>query len=295
MNDPEKILEFLRMTGHLQYPFGEEQNAPTGPFHLAIHAAETLKAVASFQAFEAAMMDRLSMKFHGRPAKFDGDIGPATQEAMDAPRCGGPDYGPSVQAATGSGSWKSCHNIGNFHAAKVFVHEEQLPSFLKPVWGDVWSRCQAAYMDIGHKWILTEDESQANTTISFVPRSNGWIGLAIVGEQESCTSQIWARFLSTYQPSNIVNEWTTLIMHELGHNAGLQHSRGGVMNPSIVQGLAPTWRGDPSEPILVDYYGGEPIETPPQPGKEYWTHQGFQSNKGRVQWVPLAVPFPVEN
>jgi hypothetical protein len=82
-------------------------------------------------------------------------------------------------------------------------------------------------------------------------------------------------------------------MHELGHNAGLDHSRGGVMNPSIVSGLAPSWAGDPSEPILNRYYGGEPIEQPPVPGPEYWTHQGFKSNLGRTLWIPLSIPIEI--
>ena len=39
------------------------------------------------------------------------------------------------------------------------------------------------------------------------------------------------------------------------------------MNPSIISGeFGPTeWRGDPSEPILTRYYGGEPIDQPDPP------------------------------
>ena len=293
MNNPQDILEFLRWTGHLQYPFGEEQDVPSGPFQHAIHATETVRAVASFQSFEAELMDRLSLKFHGRPAQFDGEIGPATEIAMDRPRCGMPDYGPNVQAAVGDGSWPRCHNIGEFHAATVYVHEEQIPDFLKPVFEDVWTRVVGAYQALGLKFYRSEDKS-ANIDMSFVRPSGGWIGLAIVGQAESCSSNIWCRFDRGYQPSDVLTLWTTLLMHELGHNAGLEHSRGGVMNPSIVPGLAPSWAGDPSRPILDDYYGGEPIDPPPVPGPEYWVMQGFQSNSGRTTWVPLSVPIPIE-
>jgi hypothetical protein len=293
MNDSVEILNFLEWTGHLEYPNGVKQTLPDGPFHTAIRSVEALKAVASFQAFEAEQLDRLCLKMHGRAARIDGEIGPATEALMDIPRCGHPDYGLDVQAATGSGSWPNCHGIGDFHAAKVFVNVDQIPDFLQPYWNEVFARCQASYMDIGHKWILTEDEGEANTTVSFVRPNGQWIGLAILGQQETCTSQIWAKFDHGYQPSNIVSEWTTLLEHELGHNAGLSHSRGGIMNPSIVQGLAPTWRGDPSEPILVNYFGGIPIEAPPISG-EYYTHQGFKSNLGRTIWVQLPVPIPVE-
>jgi len=297
MNDPEKIYDFLKWTGHLQYPDGQEQNLVTGPFNQAIKSAEGKKAVASFQKFEADLVNRLCMKIHGRPAQFDGDIGPATEKAFDIERCGHPDYGPEVHAAVGSGgSWARCHNVGEFHCAKIRVNKNGLPSFLEPVFDEAMSRVFSAYNAIGLKFILTEN-NDANIEMSFVSRSNSWIGLAIVGQRESCSSNIWCKFLATYKPSNVLNEWTTLLMHELGHNAGLQHTRGGIMNPSIVNGLAPTWAGDPSESILKQYYGGEPIpsEQPPiPPGQRYWTHIGYKDNIGDMTWVPLSVPIPVK-
>lgn len=295
MNNPEQIVNFLKWTGHWQYPNGKEQAVVTGPFNQAIKTAEGMKAVASFQAFEADKLNKFSMQIHGRPAQFDGEIGPATELLFDVERCGHPDYGPEIQAAVGTGSWKGCHGVGEFHAAKVFVNTNQIPSFLKPHWDEVMKRCISSYMDIGLKWILTENENEANTTISFVQRSTGYIGLAIVGQQETCSSQIWARFLATYKPSNILNEWVTLLRHELGHNAGLQHSSGGCMNPSIVSGLAPTWRGDPSESILVRYYGGVPVEKPPLPPdtQRYWKYIGYKDNVGDMTWVELPVPIPV--
>jgi hypothetical protein len=293
MNNPEQIISFLKMTGHWQYPNGKEQEVVDGPFSQAIQTTQAQKAIASFQSFEAQLMDNLCMKIHGRPAQFDGEIGPATEMAMDVPRCGHPDYGPNIQAATGNGSWAHCHNIGDFHAATIYIHENQIPSFVKPVFNDVWSRVTNAYADIGLQYIKSES-TDANIDMSFVSRSNGWIGLAIVGQGQSCSSSIWCRFLATYQPNNVLNEWTTLLMHELGHNAGLSHSRNGIMNPSIIQGLAPTWIGDPSEQILKNYYGGKPINQPPIPPnvKKYWTHIGYKDNEGGTTWIPMAIPIP---
>lgn len=295
--ESEKIVDFLKWTGHWQYPNGIEQAVVTGPFNQALKTIEGQKAVASFQAFEANLLDRLCLKIHGRPAQFDGDIGPATIAAMQVERCGHADYGPNIQAAVGNGgSWAKCHNVGDFHCASVKVNKSGMPSFLEPVFDKVWSRVASAYNDIGLKYFLTEEDN-ANINIYFVSRSSGWIGLSQVGQQESCSSSMWTKFLSTYQPSNIVNEWTTLFLHELCHSAGLFHTRGGIMNPSIVVGLAPTWAGDPSESLLKKYYGGKSVEQPnppPTASKKYWTHIGYKDNEGGTIWTPLAIPIPVK-
>jgi len=268
MNDTE-ILDLLKWTGHLEYPFGKKQTLKPIPKRISFVSLKcevVQQAIASYQDFMIQNLDPLSMTHHGRPARCDGGIGPATKELMAQPRCGCCDYGPDVQPATGTGSWKRCHGIGNFHAARVYVHEGGMPGFLKPVFEEAWELNVAAYEKIGLRWIRTKSESEANIDFSFVSRSNGWIGLAIVGSEQSCSSEIWCRFLSTYRPSNILGSWTELIMHELGHNAGLQHTRGGIMNPIIITGLKPTWKGDPSESVLKRYYGGEPIITdPPEP------------------------------
>jgi hypothetical protein len=241
------------------------------------------------------MMDRLSMKFHCRPARFDGEIGPATGAAMDAPRCGMPDFCPTVQAAIGTGSFAGCHGIGNFHAAKIYVDMTNLPSFLAPYFEQAFSAAVASFVDIGHKWIRVDRPDEANTHMSFVRSSNGWIGLATVGQGESCSStQTWCRFLATYKPQNILNEWTTLLRHEWAHILGLMHTRDGCMSPTLQEGLAPTWRGDSSEPVLVQGYGGVPVDGGPVPGAEYWTHQGLKSNKGRTLWIPIEVPYLIE-
>jgi hypothetical protein len=73
---------------------------------------------------------------------------------------------------------------------------------------------------------------------------------------------------STYDPS----DWrlhANLGTHESeGHGFGFNHTRGGIMNASIVLVDPLTWKGDPSWNVAARYYGGEPIddpETPPPP------------------------------
>ena len=257
------IIELLRDTGHLGHPFGEEQVLPFG-FAFTIDSPEVKKAVASFQEFNVLQLEPLSLEYHGRSARCDGDVWLASRRLFKMERCGCPDYGPGVQPATGDGSWKGCWGIGDFHAATVYVDDSGMPGFLKPLWDRVFAGAVAAYERIGLRWILTDDPDDYNTKISFTSRSRGWIGLAVVGQSQSCSSTIWAQFLSTYHPSNVLARWTELVMHELGHNAGLQHTRGGIMHPSI-SGSPLTWIGDPSETILKRYYGGEPIEPRPEP------------------------------
>ncbi len=299
MTDHE-IIDILKWTGHLHNPFGggpqrvlpdvfdmsEDNPAPLA--HPVV-----VSGLASYQDFMCQCLDPLCMKYHSRPLRDYGQIGPATRELMALPRCGCPDYGKDVQPATGSGSWKSCHGIGDFHAATVYVDESGMPSFLKPLWDEIWGRAAAAFADIGLRVTRTTDKAKANIFLSFVRRSNGWIGLAIVGQGQSCGSQIWCRFLSTYKPKNIVREWTTLIMHELGHNAGLIHSRGrGVMNPSIIHGLAASWKGDPSLPVLQRKYGGKPIPGGPDK-REWWIGREWLSDRGQTLWKPFIPPIPI--
>lgn len=264
MNDT-KIIELLKDTGHLDYPFGEKQDIPPD---FASSKTRTIedpiveKGIDSYQDLLIEHLDPLCLKHHSRPARLGTGMGPATQELFELPRCGCCDYGEAVLPAVGKGSWPRCHNIGEFHAATVRVDKRGIPSFLEPVFEQVWDRVVASYEALGLRWIRTEDDD-ANIDFTFVSRSRGWIGLAIVGQGETCGSHIWCRYLSTYKPRDVVGEWATLIMHELGHNASLQHTRGGIMSPSIINGLTATWKGDPSESILKRQYGGEPIEPKP--------------------------------
>lgn len=186
-----------------------------------------------------------------------------------------------IQFALGSGNWKSCHGQQNIHCCTVMVDSGGLPSFLKPVFKKVLVNVQKAYADVGLLFrfldqqnvdVLTDEtvNSNINIDMSFVGSSSGWIGLAIVGTGESCGGRIWCRFLNTYKGGNseeaIITQWTTLIKHELGHNTGRGHTSGGVMNPSIVNGLPTEWAlNDPSTPWLKQQFSGVPVPIPGTP------------------------------
>lgn len=287
IGSPDNVIGFLLRFGHLERPFGNQQDVPEVLSKLTPeqreHPTEILDAVRasrltledhlvkealrSHQELEA-QYNLVSQAYHGRPIVADGEAGPATEFVMRLERCGHPDYAPpeDVAAAVGQGNWARCHNVGDFHAVSIQVQNSP-PSFLAPLFDQVKERVTQAYAEIG-LLIHWDGRGPVNIQFSFVSRSSGWIGLAIVSNNSTCNSgPIWCRYLSTYKGGNtdadIVTQWTTLVKHELGHNTGMSHSRGGVMNPSIVNGLPVSWEGDPSHRLLVSRFGGKPVPRGP--------------------------------
>lgn len=281
----QKIIKLLTDTGHMHYPFGK----PSGVTMSPPLVGDVATAIASYQDFASPTLDALCMKHHGKPLCCDGEPGPATHELWATPRCGCKDYGPDVQAATGSGNWKGCHGIGDFHAAKVFIDKSDMPPFLEADLVKIWDNVVAAYDAIGLRWYQTLDRSEANTVISW-ERGRGWIGLAIVGQDQSCSSEIWARFDTGYNPAKTVRMWSGLFMHELGHNAGLGHTRGGIMNSYLLDGPA-SWEDDPALPTLIRKYGGKPVGGGDR--DQYWTQQIFRSPSGREVVRTLNPPIKI--
>lgn len=259
-------------------------------------------AMISMSRMEAGRYTQHVLDQHGRTPHFDGVIGPAIVSMVleHNGRCPIPDYvpppgtsylyeDPDLQAvvermqfqasmpAFGTGNWKGCHTVDNFHCATVGVNTSGLPGFLNPVFLQVLKNVQLAYAGVGLLFrfisegrdMLTGEELNLNinTEMSFVNSSDGWIGLAIVGTGETCGGKIWCKFLNTYRGgqdnSAIVTQWTTLIKHELGHNCGRSHTTGGVMNPSIVNNLPTEWvQSDPSTSWLKGQFGGVPVPIP---------------------------------
>lgn len=263
-----------------------------------------VKAMISLSKMDSTRYTKAVLKHHGRMPHFDGQIGPAMESILDGGRCPIPDYAPppgvvfafddpDIQQivermqsdaqlpAFGSGNWKGCHNVGEYHSASIGVDTSGLPGFLKPLFVQVLKNVQAAYAGVGLLFrfistggtdLLTGESfvGNINSDMSFVNNSSGWIGLAIVGLGETCGSKIWCKFLATYKggsdTASIITQWTTLIKHELGHNCGRGHTNGGVMNPSLVNGLPTAWGpDDPSTSWLKGQFGGVPVPIPGSP------------------------------
>ena len=255
------LIDFLDRYGHLRNPFGESREL--NPAMLTWNSQAVRDALESYQSFHAEPLERIAVGIFGTAGKLvTGELDPPTKQLLATSRCACPDYGAMETAEAGSGSWDGCHNIGPFHCATVAFMNAP-PAHVAPVFDTIWNRVVDAYAEVGLLFQKVQPTEFANIQVSFVELGGSTIGLAIVGSNEGCQSQIWARFAPSYKPANVLSEWTTLLKHELGHNCGLQHSQGGVMNPYIVAGLPVSWKGDVSYGLLANRFGGQPIPRTP--------------------------------
>ena len=301
-HNDDYVIHHLWLTGHFWNPACPDcHNVKFDDLaHLKITDKVVQQAVRSMSLFDASAYAGFVLEDHGRQPMFDGQVGTSIRRLASEPRCWVPDF-PAVHEdrivvsagddmedvmlsqmpvpATGVGNWKGCHDIGDFHSAIVNVKQDGIDVRLSPVFKEVLRNVQHAYDQVGLRFIFVSDgidmltgetvSERSNIEFSFVSRSSGWIGLAIIGQNQVCQSNIWCKYLLTYRPANMANEWTTLIKHELGHNTGRGHTTGGVMNPSIVRGLPLDWpTTDPSYNWFTRQFGGEPVptdDTPPIP------------------------------
>ena len=230
---------------------------------LTLNDSIVRQAIASYQGMMAIDGDRLAMEHHARPMIHDGDVGPATRDLFEVARCAVPDYSLDAEPAVGTGNWSRCHGVGNFHRSHIYIDRSTMPAFLVPIWEQVWANVLRSSREIGCDLVLVDDPRNCNSKWSWTPLG-GPIGLAIVGRNLKCDDSIWARYEPKYQGGSTTesrtNQQSSLCQHEDGHNKGLPHTRGGIMNPSIINGLPMgTWKNDPSEPVLKRLYGGEPV------------------------------------
>jgi hypothetical protein len=241
--------------------------------------------------------DTLVLAFHERMPDYDGVIGPATEKLVAIPRCPLPDHAPppnarfyyddpdlqaaveSMQeaAASGSGSWPSsgCDpERRGMHSIRVRLNPAGMPATVRTYHEEALRHVVAAYADIGLSVrYLLDANSPAEITKVFQRLSGGTIGWNYF-PRGGCTP-ITGVLSNSYAPSDGGKLWANLECHETGHGVGLQHTRGSIMNPSILLVWPLTWRGSPSESVLQRYFGGQPIpgrpkpdepKPPPQPG-----------------------------
>lgn len=231
---------------------------------LTLKDASVQFALRSWQDIMSQPLERFSMDIHNRPAIHDGEMGPATLATFDVPRCGVADFQKGFQAAVGFP--RSCAATGISYSIGA-----GMPSKFKDTWADkVLGRVVLNYATFGIRLVpyTGDTPSKANipTIFRFLPGST--IGLTYFN-QGSCSDVCNCSLDSGFAPSEAAE--ADLVAHEWGHAIGLNHTRGGVMNPSLGSVPEP-WQGftksDPSWATLTRLYGGEPLDPIPVPGDE---------------------------
>jgi hypothetical protein len=229
----------------------------------------------------------LVLAFHQREPDFDGEIGPATATLVEIPRCPIPDFAPppnaafhyddpelqaaveSMQAnATGSGSWPSpgCDPMHTgSHSIRVGINTSNAPGGVMAYIDKALAEVSKCYADMGLivRYLLNKTDP-VEIRKSFASLRGGIIGINYFPTPGTCSQTITGQLSSSYAPSNWMT-WARLETHETGHGTGLNHTNGGIMNPSILVLPTLTWRGDPSERTLTRFFGGVPVGVPTDP------------------------------
>lgn len=181
----------------------------------------------------------------------------------------------TVDFATGSGSWPvpGCDPTrplkAKEHSVRVNLNTSRTPSNIKSYLDDSIKLCRAcaAEQGLAVRWVLDGNVSDAEFDVQWESIAGNVIGYCYFPDPGTCNQKVTCRLDTNYDAGTIM--LANLMTHEyLGHGVGLQHTRGGIMNPSILRIDPLTWKGDVSESIYRRYFGGQPIDdggSPPPP------------------------------
>jgi len=303
INTPE-YLDFLFRTGHFwnpKYPNTnnvQQSDLPSLSSNIPHWHNLVQQATASWQSSDANF-DVLSFITHLRGIIADGDVGPVTAMMSTVPRCPLPDFPPPpgaavpqysddpamqrtfeeivesmMEFATGSGSWPvpGCDvtrpDRNSEHSVRVGLNTANCPSGIKAYLDDsiLLTRKCAAEMGLAARFVTDGGDSEFAVQWENIPGSV--IGYCYFPQGQTCQQVVKARLDTGYDAG--AQMLATLMTHEfLGHGVGLEHTRGGIMNPSILRINPLTWKGDPHESTYRRYFGGEPVpidDDPSPPG-----------------------------
>lgn len=299
----QQILVEAYQRGHAWNPaFPSLQNLDLGRVTKMDGSERDAKDLIASRQASDVNMDTLVAAFHaGRQPLFDGDIGPATQALAALPRCAMPDFAPPAGASFhydypelqgavesyqrwaeardyqqvpqpaeyvgGSGSWpKGCDpERPNWHSVRVSMLTSGASTHQKGILAEVLKMVELTEAEVGQsvRHILDGDPSKAEHDVRFQGIAGSVIGFAYFPTPNSCNQTVTARIDNGFNARAPV--LAELLTHEYkGHSDGLQHTRGGIMNPSIGSPtVRSTWLNDPHTSTKKRFFGGVAIPTTP--------------------------------
>lgn len=245
-------------------------------------------AVGSWQGFDANFRI-LSGLIHGRDIQPDGSVGPVTTTMMQIRRCAMPDFAPPNDAqfhyddpdlqgavesmrkfsAIGSGSFQvpGCDpqrpNRATEHSIVVNANVSSAPAEVLENWDAIVQLIQKWAGEKGLAVRYVKGGTRESThyfEFAFLPGST--IGINYFPQGSTCNQVVYGKIDSGFRTSVVghANLWG----HEhIGHGIGLNHTRGGYMNSSLIIIDPFTLVGDPTEDDWDKFFGGEPIKDGP--------------------------------
>ena len=247
--------------------------------------------MASRQSIDANM-DKLVDAFHSRLPQFDGDVGPATEALLKLRRCPLPDHPPppgaqfhfddpelqaivesmqeaaQVERSITGPYWRECDpQRKGIHSLVIGIDAERAPSVFKENQAHILAERTriAAEIGVAVRFIINPQSMDGLQQYQvYKPIAGGVIGMNYFPQSNSCGRIPNGSMDSTYNPSN-VRLHISLGTHESeGHGFGFNHTRGGIMNPSIIDSEL-TWVGDSAWSQVTRYYPAKPLDDMPIP------------------------------
>lgn len=293
----QQFIKFLYDTGHF-WSHANGLNVGLADLDALTLSDQVAKdAVASWQSFDINF-STLAGLFYGRDINPDGDVGPVTEFMAGLRRCAMPDFAPpenaqfhyddpdlqgavesmqrfNAEGFAGSGSFPipGCDqlrkNRANEHSIVINANVTNASAEVLENWDAITLaiRKWAAEKGLSVRYVKGGPrESTHYFEFAFLPGST--IGINYFPQGSTCNQVVYGKVDSGFRSSVLghANLWG----HEqVGHGIGLNHTRGGYMNPSLIIIDPFTLVGDPTEKTWDRYFDGKPIPlddvAPPPP------------------------------